>query len=345
MIDPSKATPQAPRALRVGSKGFARAQRATMAGQPAPAAAEDDDEDEDDDEMPPSSEEKPGAALADHEPMRAAAEEACRAAADAYKASKGTDSAAALMHAEAMGDAAGEAHGKAKASSMALRGAALEQAPADPAKPAPPAPAPPAGRVPVISLARAIAATGGTAEGQAKIAETIAFADRMMALFGGASLEEVEGRARAAHQDAKDAAELRAAAAVEAKRAEKRAKDDAETALSRKLSAAVRAQKFARAELFDVSEGIDAEGKSVEVLTPQAWARAMAPTALDAMIAAKQARVGAGTPPIEPDTSPVNISAAVRQYGEARGYSEAQIARLAASMFESGAAAPQEISR
>jgi hypothetical protein len=353
-IDPSKATPQAPRLLRAGSKGAARAAAAKTKGLPAPVAAMDDEEEEPE-ESPESErkEQQEGAdMMAQHETCRAAAEDAHKAAADAYAACKGTDSATALLAAEDAGDAAYAAHTSAKASSMALRGASPPpEAPGpgeDPSKGAPTPMAPGGQAVSPISLARALATAGGTAETQAKALAAVGMVDRLAALFGAKALEELEGLARAALADAKDAAEL-GAGAERAKVAEaKRAKDDAERALEAKLSAAVRARKYERAELFDVHEvaGVDASGAPVliEHRTPKAWTREMPAKALDAMLAAKQARAGLG--PIKPDTTAINVSSAVRQYGEARGYSEEQIAALAAQLpFTAARAASQETTR
>lgn len=333
MIDPSKATPQAPRSLRVGSKGFARAQIARMRGTAEPPPAADDDEDEDEGEKEPESSDRDGA-MAAHEETRAAAAEAHTKAAEALEACKGSDSASGLLHAEEMGDDAGEKHEAFKTSSMKLRGAAPEEQP--PA--AAPQPAAPGARLHVVSLARAIAATGGDAAGQTKIAACVAHCDKMLALFGAPSLDDLEGLVRAAHQDAADAVGLRAAAKAAAKMAEKRARLDADVALRAELASAVRAGKYTRAELFDV-----AEANGTEVLTPHGWLREMPAAARAAMIAKKQARGGPGSPRLVPDETPLNISAAVRAYGEARGYSEAQIAKLAETMpANPGAPAPSQ---
>ncbi len=322
MIDPSKATPQAPLGLRAASTG-------------APKAGEGDDEEDD---GPPSSE-KPDA-MGDHEPLRAAAEEAHTKAAEAYGACKGSDSAALLMAADDAGDAATEAHAAAKASSMKLRG--VEEAPPSSKRPgAPPAvPAAPGARLDVHGLARAIAAQGGTADAQAKTLAAVGFSDRMLALFGGASLEETEGLARAAFADASDAKQLRAAAEKTKALAAKRAESDAETALRAEVTAAVTARKFTRAELADDSP-IAPGG-----WTPKAYLREMTAKSRASMFASKQARaVSAGDAggPLVPDETPMHISAAVRDYAARRGITDpAAIAKLAAAIPSNGAPAPQE---
>ncbi len=189
-----------------------------------------------------------------------------------------------------------------------------------------PAADPMAGKVP---LARALVTLA------ARAAPGLGFARKLHALAGGASLDESEGKIRAALQDAKDTADLAAKVARLDAAEKKRAEGDADTALSKKLAAAVRARKYTRAELFDI-----AEKDGAEVLTPKAWTREMSPSSLDAMIAAKLARLGADDPPPVPEDKPVHISAAVRAYARRRGITdEKKIAALAASM---GAPAPQE---
>ncbi len=169
-INPSKSTPQAPRKLRVGSKGHARALAAKAAGEPAPAAEEDYDEDKDPDDD--DEEEK-----AAHEALRADAEAAHSEAADAYKAAKGTDSASALMAAEDAGDKAADAHAKCKASSMALRGAEPDS---DSARPGAPPPAP--------AQARALTSLAGPhATAQLELAQLAAFGRDALALLGAKS--------------------------------------------------------------------------------------------------------------------------------------------------------------
>lgn len=266
--------------------------------------------------------------LAAHEANRAAAQASHEAAAASYKASTGSDSASLLMAAEDAGDAAAASHEAAKATSRALRGAAAVQE----AQPNPP----PAGaRAPVAPLVRSIATSGGASLGaQLDVAQSVAFAARMKVLFGGTTLDETEGLARAAHQDARDAVALRVAAKKEADAAVVRAKKDADAALRAELAAAVRAGKYTRAELFAVSESVDSDGKPIEVLTPLTWVRDLTPAARASMIASKQARVGVGgVPAVEPDESPVHISAAVRAYAKRRGITdEKKIAALAAQL-------------
>jgi hypothetical protein len=341
-IDPTKAVPQVPLALRATvAAGVPKASRDDE---------DDDDRDEDDEDEDPDSSERGTDLMGQHEPMRAAAEEACAAAADAYKASKGSDSAAALMHAEEMSAKARSACLAAEGTSSKLRGmpAAEEQAPPTSRTPgAPPPPAKPAAvvvdpiRVSTQALARAIAASGGDAAGQAKIAASVAFADRMLALFGVASLDEAEGAARAAMQDAAEVPTLRAAAEKARKRADRAAAEKAEAALVAEVSAAVRAGKWDRAELFDVAEVVGADGKPAEVLTLKSWVREMSPKARTAMIAAKQAKAtAAGSGPATPDDTATPISAAVADYCARRGITDPKkIAALAAAM--TGATAPQ----
>jgi hypothetical protein len=169
----------------------------------------------------------------------------------------------------------------------------------------------------------------------------IAFARIAHQLAGGATIEESEGKLRAALADAGSASALAARLATLEADAKARAERDADTALDKKLAAAVRARKYARTDLFDFTTKKNEAGEDVEVRTPQAWVRAMSPAAVDAMIAAKQARLGAGDPPPIPEDKPVHISAAVRAYAARRGITdEKKIAALAANMGAVGA--PQE---
>jgi hypothetical protein len=311
---------------RIGSKGYARARAAEDAGEGPPSDREDDDEDEPD-------------AMAGHEPLRAAAEEAHTKAAAAYGASKGSDSAALLMAADQAGDAAGEAHQAAKASSAKMRGATVEEAPTDPkAPPAPPAA--PGARVNVVQLARAIATSGGTAETQALTLSAVGFADRMAALFGGASLDETEGYARAALADAADAKQLRAVVEKTKASAAKRAETDAETALRAEVTAAVTARKYDKAELTDP------DANAPGGWTPKAHLREMSAKTRAALFASKQARAsssGPGAGPLIPDDSVVQISAAVLDYGQRRGWPDGdpRYAAMAATLpTVTGASAP-----
>jgi hypothetical protein len=336
-IDPTKATPQAPDAMRSSTSGTTRAD--SQDGDP-----DDDEKDEDDDEEdedgPDSEREERDDAMASHETVRAEAEDAHRVAADAYGACKGTDSAAALMHAEDMGDAAGDAHGRAKASSMQLRGAlppGEEQA--LPSK-APGATATFAAKPAPVDARAVIAVAGSDGAKQARVAEAAGFGERLLALFGGGTFAAAEGIARAAHQDAADAVALRAQVGREEKIRRRREKADAEKTLVAKLRGAVRAGKYARAELFDVAVGAaGSDGKPTEMLTPKAWLKALAPDALDAMIGAKQARASSAA--IEPEDKPMHVSAAIGPYAAARGYSPEYAARLAAEMNKQNGAPPR----
>jgi len=140
-VNPAKSTPQAPRVLRVGSKGRARAEAAKAAGEPPPSAETDDDEDEDGDDEDEDGEKDQAA----HDAAMAKAAEDHRSAADCADAAAGTDSAAALMAYEDAHDAAMESGGVAKASAMKMRGAEAEEAPPD-SQPAPAAPTAPGAR-------------------------------------------------------------------------------------------------------------------------------------------------------------------------------------------------------
>lgn len=280
-IDASKTTPQAPRSLRVGSKGFGRALAASKEGKPPP-----DEEPDDDDEEEGHDED----AMSEHEPLRAAAEEAHTKAADAYAACKGSDSAALLMAADEAGDAAAAAHEEAKASSAKMRGAAApDEEPGEDAH----RPAPAGARLNVAGFARAIASASTTVEAQTKIAEAVAFADRMSAIFGGASLAESESRARAALQagtfgayalqrlglSPADAVKAKgvlgakldlAAEAVTAKKSEAKTKAVSETARREKLwEDAVRDRRVQLAQAFARVDGPD--GKPAR--TYSAWAK------------------------------------------------------------------------
>lgn len=194
----------------------------------------------------------------------------------------------------------------------------------------PPAAPPP----PAAPTARAIAAAGGSSlSAQTEIAQRLAFADRIHALFAGASLDASEGLARAAHQDAREAVALRAAEKVRAAADKVTAAEKAEAQLVSSLRSAVLAGKYDRAELFDVSaEEVMVDGKPVarEKLTPKAWAREMPPAALASMIAAKQARAG-GAPRerLEPEIVEREIPDGIATIAAARGYSPAQTQALA----------------
>jgi hypothetical protein len=339
-IDPRKSVPQAPRVLRAGSKGYARAKTAEAAGDPPPDEQDDDDDDEEE-EDPDSQREEASYSLDDHEPARADAEAKCAAASEAWKASKGTDSAAALMAAEAASAEARTACEAAEGSSQKLRGVPPPLGPDAAAKPVAP---PPTAAPPGAISARAIVKAAGTPDAAAHVELLAAatFGRKMKALFGGASFDESEGIARAAHQDAREAVGLRAAAVKAETAAKKRAEKDADAKLHATLLSAVKARKYARAELFDVS----ANAAGAEVLTPQAWTKAMSPEALTSMIAKKQARADlGGGPGPTPDETPVHISSAVADYCRARGITDpTKIAALAAEL-SSGAVMPQETAR
>jgi hypothetical protein len=138
-----------------------------------------------------------------HEALRADAEACHAAAADAYAKAKGTDSAAALMAAEDAGDAAYDAHSKAKASSMKLRGA--EESDPD-SKPAPGAPPP------APAAARALASLAGPAAStQLELAQLAAFGRTAIAKLGAKSIAGAELKLDAAVGALRDIAKVRAA--------------------------------------------------------------------------------------------------------------------------------------
>jgi hypothetical protein len=166
-IDPSKSTPQAPRKLRVGSKGWARARAAEADGKGPPEKQDDDDDDDDGDGADDAA-----AKQAAHDETADSAAACYRAAADAAEATKGTDSASAHMAGEAAHDDAMEAGAKFKASCVAMRGGALAEAPAPESKPdAAPAPS--------MAQALAVSSTIKTADAHivtARLAEFGAYA-------------------------------------------------------------------------------------------------------------------------------------------------------------------------
>lgn len=345
-IDPSKITPQAPRVLRAGGKGAARAAgtrlRGTKPWGAALRAMDDDDEDDDDEDDPADSERDGAKAIADHEPLRAAAEEAHTKAAMAYGACKGTDSSAALLHADDMGDAAGEAHQAAKASSMTMRGAAMDPA-APPKPPSAPVPAPPGASAAAIARA-SVALAGGDAAAQAELLAAATSGRKLRAIFGASSFDELEGIARAALADATEAKGLRAGAEKAKKKSATRAIADAEIALRAEVTAAVTARKYARAELADVTEALGADGVTmVETWTPKAYLREMTTSARASMFAAKQARAEGSH--VLPDETTAPISAAVADHCKARGYTAEQTARYAAqfALTVGASAPPQEV--
>ncbi len=120
-INPALATPQAPRALRVGSKGHARAVAAAHASEAAPEE-QDDDAEEADPEDEKSNQEA-------HDAIATSAAAGYRAAADAAEATMGSDSASMLQAGEGAHDAAMESGAAFKSSCIAMRGATEEAAP------------------------------------------------------------------------------------------------------------------------------------------------------------------------------------------------------------------------
>lgn len=246
-IDPSKATPQAPRNLRVGSKGSARALAAKAAGEPPPAPKADEDSDEDEDEEDDDEHDQEA-----HDAACSAASEKMRGAADAYDAAKGSDSASALMAAEDAGDDAAAAHEVGKASCMKMRGAEARDEPPKPGAPPPPA----------AGAARALTALAGPgATAQLELAQLAGGMRDVLALTAtatvGAALVKLEGWKLGAAEVARvRASEKSRAAATLAQ------------AFHDRLSAACLAG-MDRAKAFNVTMVA-----SKEVLTPKAsWTR------------------------------------------------------------------------
>jgi hypothetical protein len=267
-IDPTKAVPQAPRALRAGARARA------AEGDAAPDSVTGPDSDA----GPPSS----GDPMKEHEPNRAAAEAACLAAADAYKASKGSDSAAALMHAEEMSAAAREACSAAEGSSAKLRGAEGEAAPPT-KRPADMAPAPGARAI--------VAAAGGqTAAAHLEAAQLVALGRDVLARTGAATADAAMLKVEAALTALGEVKTLRAKETAAKLKATEQAKVD-------RLAAAVRAG-MPRAQAFTVSEGpAGPDGKPTEVLTPKAvWMRGSIEE-LNATLDELGFKVGASTKP------------------------------------------------
>jgi len=266
-INPAVASPQAPRALRAGSKGHARAEAAKLAGEPPPARQADDDEDEEDPEHDDDAKDQEA-----HDAACAHAAEQYRAAADAADAAKGTDSAAALEAGEAAHDDAMEAGAAFKSSCMAMRGVEPEHA----------APPPPPG-----AQARALSslAPGGSAAAHMEVAALAKFGRDTLARMGAANVGAGMLKLEAWAASAAEVIKLRAA---------ERKRDASASASARheRLAAAVRAG-MPRSHAFDVTVG----AKGEEILTPKKCWTAGTLTELSAQLDEMGYRAGANVVP------------------------------------------------
>lgn len=259
--DPTKATPQAPRSLRVGSRGYARALAAAADKKPPPDEEPDDDEDEPEDSAKPAAPGEP-----DTEGM-AAASEACKTASEACarageqldataaELDGGTDSISTLQATEAACDEAVEELQEAKAKCMALRGAEAEE-------PAPAVEAPPP-----AAQARALAGASPvrTAEAHVETARLAAFGAYALQRLGLTAADTV--KAKGVLGTKLDLANE----AVTAKKAEAATRATSETARREKIwEDGVRSRRVQMAQAFARVDGPD----GTPVREYSVWAKA-----------------------------------------------------------------------
>ena len=310
-IDPRKATPQAPRQLRVGSKGHARALAAKFAGKAPPDKDDDDDDDAEDSDYGDAP--KPGPGEADTDGM-AAASEACRTASEACGRAQeqldatsaeldgGTDSISTLQATEAACDEAIEELQEAKARCMALRGAEAEEPVPDGAPPA--EPPPPADQ----ARALAAAAPARTAEAHLETGRLAAFGAYVLKRLGLTAADTVKAKGVLGGK-----LDLAAQTAT-AKKSEQKTKAEADTAKREKLwEWGVRTRRVQMAQAFARADGPpDADGKptAVRVYAEYATKQNAAYPELEAFEAWIQSRVPEpGTQTAEPSTALADLAA------------------------------------
>lgn len=267
-IDPTKATPQASRSLRVGSKGYGRALAAAAEKKPPPGEEPDDDED-DEDEKDSAEADVPGEP--DTEGM-AAASEACKTAsaacvsaqeqldATAVELDGGTDSISTLQATEAACDEAIEELQEAKAKCMALRGAEAEEETTE-ATPAAPPPAEQARALAGASPAR-------TTEAHLETARLASFGSYALQRLGLTAADTVKAKGILGTK-----LDL-AAEATTAKKSEAKTRATSETARREKLwEEAVRDRRVQMAQAFVRVDGPpDAEGRPTAARAYSVWA-------------------------------------------------------------------------
>ena len=273
-IIPSKSVPQAPRQLRVGSKGYARARAAEAQGKAPPDEREDDDEDEDEDAGDAASKQ------AAHDEIADKASASYRAAADAAEATKGTDSASAHMAAEAAHDEAVEAGAKMKASCIAMRGGAPDDADPDSVRSPSPAPAAApqigakataeghiatarAAEFGAYALAQLGLGVGDVAKAKSALTGRLSFAAHALAVLGEKDPVRAKGVLGAKLDQATKAAEL-------AKKLGATTAQSEEQRRTKLWEDAVRERKFQLRQVFAREE---VDGKPVRVLSDYAKAQ------------------------------------------------------------------------
>jgi hypothetical protein len=266
-IDPSKATPQAPRVLRVGSKGHARAQAAAAAGKPPPDKEPDDDEDEDEEDNV-GYDDAPAPGEPDTEGMSAAAE-ACRTASDACGRAQeqldacatelegGTDSISTLTATETACDEAIEELQEAKAKCSSLRGAAPETE----EESAPPV-------APMQARALAKAAPAATAEAHVETARLAELGRYTLGRLGLTAADTV--KAKGVLGGKLDLADL--AAKAQASEAKIKAKSD-DAARLKLWEDGVRSRRVRLTQAFTREEYVGAGGKPASRRVFSAWAK------------------------------------------------------------------------